>query len=148
MALSIAFGGVFERSEVMNVFPADLGSPWLAMALLVAMMVVVGMLMDPYGAVILVSATISSVAYTNGIHPAHFWLMVLTAFELGYLSPPVALNQLLTRQVIGGEAYDPPGEGGLWRRHEKILLPVTVMGIALLVVAFVPLFFYDPLPKP
>ena len=143
MAMSIALGGVFERSEVMAAVPADLGSPWLAMGLLVVVLVVIGMLMDPYGAVILVSATIAQVATANGIHEAHFWMVVLVAFELGYLTPPVALNHLLTRQVVGVAAVEeaesfPPG-ASFWARHESVLLPVTVMGIALLVVAFGPL---------
>lgn len=143
MALSIALGGVFERSEVMSAVPADLGSPWLAMGLLVLVLVVIGMLMDPYGAVILVSATIAQVATANGIHEAHFWMVVLVAFELGYLTPPVALNHLLTRQVVGVAAVEeaeahPPG-ASFWARHESVMLPITVMGIALLVVAFGPL---------
>lgn len=140
MGLSIAFGGVFERSEVMSLFPAELGSPVLAMALLVVALVVIGMMMDPYGAVILVSVTLADVATQNGIAPAHFWMVVLVAFELGYLTPPVALNHLLTRQVVGEAAMEVT-EGSFWARNERILLPLVVMATALLIVAFVPLAF-------
>ena len=35
---------------------------------------------DPYGAAILVSATIAEVAYQSGINPVHFWMVVLVAF--------------------------------------------------------------------
>ena len=141
MGLSIALGGVFERSEIMGLFPQDLGSVWLAMSMLVVAMVVVGMTMDPYGAVILVSVTIADVAYRNGIDEAHFWMVVLVAFELGYLTPPVALNHLLTRQVVGSSEFQPGDEPTFWLRHERLLLPLTVMTIALLLVAFVPLAF-------
>ena len=111
------------------------------MLLLTAMLVVIGMVMDPYGAVILVSATIAHVAYDNGVDPLHFWMVVLVAFELGYLTPPVALNHLLTRLVVGDAADedDVGPDGTFWARHERILLPVSVMGTALLLVAFVPL---------
>jgi TRAP-type C4-dicarboxylate transport system permease large subunit len=141
MALSVGFGGVVERSEVMNLLAGDLGGPWPAMALLTAMLVVVGMLMDPYGAVILVSATLAHVAAANGISALHFWMVVLVAFELGYLTPPVALNHLLTRAVVGDAADEGLAgpEAGLWLQHERYLLPVTVMGTALLIVAFGPL---------
>jgi TRAP-type C4-dicarboxylate transport system permease large subunit len=142
MALSIALGGVFERSDVMSLVPSDLGSPMVAMALLVVVLVVVGMTMDPYGAVILVSATIADVAYRNGIDEAHFWMVVLVAFELGYLTPPVALNHLLTRQVVGAEAFELAADevgGTWWRRHERVMLPLVVMAIALVIVAFGPL---------
>ena len=140
MGLSIAFGGVFERSEVMSLFPAELGSAWLAMGLLVVSLVIIGMMMDPYGAVILVSVTLADVAAQNGIDPAHFWMVVLVAFELGYLTPPVALNHLLTRQVVGDAEYTDEG-GTFWARNERILLPLVVMATALVLVAFVPLAF-------
>jgi len=101
--------------------------------------------MDAFGAIILVSGTISSIAYANGIEPLHFWMTTLVAFELGYLSPPVALNHLLTRQIVGeAEVRLAATEGHtFWQRYEKILLPITVVGIALMLVAFVPLYFYS-----
>lgn len=147
MALSIALGGVVERSGVMEAFPADFGSIWMAMGALVVILVIIGMFMDPYGAIILVSATVATVAYDNGIHPVHFWMVVLVAFELGYLTPPVALNQLLTRQVVGERELELAQEeerqrGSFWGRHERLLLPITVMASSLVLVAFVPLLFY------
>jgi TRAP-type C4-dicarboxylate transport system permease large subunit len=141
---SVGLGGVVERAELMALVPDSLGSTGMTMAFLVVAMVLVGMTMDALGAVVLVSATIAQVAYQNGIHPAHFWMMVLVAFELGYLTPPVALNHLLARQVIGPDARveDLPVEGGFLARYEHILLPMAVMGTALVIVAFVPLLFY------
>ena len=146
MGMSIGLGGVIERGELMSVFPQVFSSVWVAMGAMVLILVVVGMLMDPYGAVILVSATIADVAYRSGIHAVHFWVVVMVAFELGYLSPPVALNHLLTRQVVGDDEVDAASAEaaglGVWRRYERVLLPVGVMGVALLLVAFVPLMFY------
>src|SRR5699024_12317461 len=87
----------------MVLFPRYFCSVWLALTTLITVLVFIGMFMDPYGAIILVSATIASVAYNNNIDPVHLWMVVLVSFELGYLTPPAALNQLLTRQVIGNE---------------------------------------------
>lgn len=144
MALSVVLGGVVERAGLMELFPSDFSSIWLAMTTLVVVLVLIGMFMDPYGAIILVSATIASVAYDNNIDPAHFWMVVLVSFELGYLTPPVALNQLLTRQVIGNDEMllteqDAKQETHWWYRHERLLLPLSVMLVALLLVAYVPL---------
>jgi TRAP-type C4-dicarboxylate transport system permease large subunit len=141
MGLSVSIGGVIERSHLMDLVPGSFESIWLAMGLLVVILVVIGMVMDPYGAVILVSATIATIAYESGIDPVHFWMVTLVAFELGYLSPPVALNHLLTRQVVGEKEVLLAWQEGhnFWYRHEKYLLPLTVMGIALVIVAFVPL---------
>jgi hypothetical protein len=67
---------------------------------------------------------------------------VLVAFELGYLSPPVALNQLLTTSVVGKAAEDDDDldeDAGFLDRHERYVLPVAVMSSALGIVAFGPL---------
>jgi TRAP-type C4-dicarboxylate transport system permease large subunit len=142
MGLSVCLGGIAERAELMQLFPAELGSPALTMLLLVVVLVVVGMTMDPYGAVILISSTVATLAYANGIDPVHFWLVVLSAFELGYLTPPVALNMLLTRQIIGDEEFDSdvPRDASFWARHERVLFAVTSKGVVLLIVAFLPLW--------
>jgi TRAP-type C4-dicarboxylate transport system permease large subunit len=143
MGLSVCIGGIIERSEIMAHLPASFGSVWLTMSLLVVVLVIIGMTMDPYGAVILVSVTIAQVAYKNGIDPVHFWMVVLVAFELGYLTPPVALNHLLTRQVIGEEPFmndEAQSSSSFYVRHERLLLPIIVMGITLIIVAFGPLF--------
>ncbi len=144
LGLSVSIGGVIERSHVMAAFPQSFDSAWSAMLLMVVILVVLGMIMDAFGAVILVTATVATIAYGSGIHPVHFWMVTLVAFELGYLSPPVALNHLLTRQVVGeAEVAAAQQEGGtFYQRHERIIMPLVAMGLSLLLVAFVPLLFY------
>lgn len=144
LGLSVSIGGVIERSHLMGLFPQAFDSAWLAMMLMVLLLVVLGMIMDAFGAVILVSATVAGIAYASGIHPVHFWMVTLVAFELGYLSPPVALNHLLTRQVVGeAEIAAAQAEAGtFYQRHERIIMPLVTMAIALVLVAFVPLLFY------
>ncbi|WP_298452002.1 TRAP transporter large permease subunit [uncultured Marinobacter sp.] len=144
LGLSVSIGGVIERSQIMEAFPQAFDSAWSAMLLMVVILVILGMIMDAFGAVILVTATVASIAYSSGIHPIHFWMVTLVAFELGYLSPPVALNHLLTRQVVGeAEVLAAQQEGGtFYQRHERIIMPLIAMGISLVLVAFVPLMFY------
>lgn len=144
LGLSVSIGGVIERSHFMEAFPQAFDSAWSAMLLMVVILVILGMIMDAFGAVILVTATVATIAYSSGIHPVHFWMVTLVAFELGYLSPPVALNHLLTRQVVGeAEVLAAQQEGGtFYQRHERIIMPLIAMGISLLLVAFVPLLFY------
>ncbi|MBO5752068.1 MAG: TRAP transporter large permease subunit [Proteobacteria bacterium] len=143
MTLSICIGGIIDRAHLNELLPQTFSSPILAMAVLFVILVIIGMIMDPYGAVILVSATLTQIAAANGIGAVHFWMTVLCAFELGYLTPPVALNQLLTRQVVGEKAYEyensPDRPKNFWWRHERIMLPVAVKGLVLLLVAFMPL---------
>lgn len=143
MALSVSVGGIIERTGVMENMPAELPSIWITAAIMMVTLVLIGMIMDPYGAVILVNATIAQVAINNGIDPLHFWIMTLVAFELGYLTPPVALNHLLTRQVVGDAEVEKARlkTGSFWDRYEKFLLPIAVMLTALLMVTFLPLIF-------
>lgn len=146
MALSVSVGGVIERSGLMEAVPESFGSVWVAATILFVILVFVGMIMDPFGAVILVSATIAPIAYKNGVDPVHFWMIVLTSFELGYLSPPVALNQLLTRQVVGEKEMDDADAEvrhlSFYYKYERWILPLLVMVPSLLLVVYVPLFFY------
>lgn len=144
IGLSICLGGVLDRSHFIEaLFPTSLISPWLVMLSVVVILTFIGMIMDPFGAVILVSATIAQVAIAKGIDPLHFWIVTLVAFELGYLTPPVALNHLLTRQVVGEhEVLAGERTGSFWHRYERLLLPLAVMLPTLLLVGFVPLFFY------
>ncbi len=146
MCGSVALGGLVERSEVMRHMPASIDSVWASMTVIVVLLVLIGMAMDELGAVVLVSVSIAPFAAAQGIHPVHFWMVVLVGFELGYLAPPVALNQLLARQVVGRDAEvetsDP--KVGFIARFAHVIVPCAIMGVALLLVAYGPLIF---LPK-
>ena len=143
MMLSQAVGGVVERSEIIELAPHHFSSVWAAMAFLMIAKVVLGMFMEPIGAIFLVSGTLAPIAYRNGIDPVHFWMMVLVAFELGYLLPPVALNQLLTRQVVGEDEIDASDHevknATFMHRYERWILPIGVMSMSLAIVGFGPL---------
>lgn len=145
IGLSMTVGGVLERSHVIaGLFPAQAESVLLVVMALMVILTIIGMFMDPFAAVVLVSATIAQPAIGLGVDPLHFWVMTIVAFELGYLTPPVALNHLLTRQVVGvREAFVPEPEApNFYRRFQRLLLPLMVMGLTLVLVALVPLLFY------
>jgi len=144
MACSFTVGGILERGGGGFGLPETFDSVFAAMALMLLFLVFIGMIMDPFGALILVSGTIAPIAYNQGIEPIHFWMTCLVAFELGYLSPPVSLNHLLTRQVVGDKEVTLAAAEGdtFYYRHEKIILPLLVMSTTLIIVAFGPLFFY------
>jgi TRAP-type C4-dicarboxylate transport system permease large subunit len=141
--LSQAAGGVIERSGIIHMAPAVFDSEWTAMAFMSIALVLLGMFMEPLGAIFLVSGTLAPLAYKSGIDPVHFWVMVLVAFELGYLMPPVALNQLLARQVVGDalieQADEEVSKKSFYRRYERWILPCAVMTLALMIVSFAPL---------
>ncbi|HET8708005.1 MAG TPA: TRAP transporter large permease subunit, partial [Pseudomonadales bacterium] len=90
IAVSLVVAGVIERAELIKLVPAEVfGTPFTTMGVILVLLVLIGTTMDPYGAITLVSGSVAHAAYQHGIHPVHFWIIVLTAFEFGYLSPPV-----------------------------------------------------------
>lgn len=145
MALSVSVGGFLERIEIMEAFPTDISSTFMVITMIVIVMVFVGMIMDPFGAVILISATVAPVAYSYGIEPVHFWMITLIGFEMGYITPPVALNHLLARQSIGdAEVAEADAEvrgQSFYYRFERWILPILVMLPAMLIIAYVPYLF-------
>jgi TRAP-type C4-dicarboxylate transport system permease large subunit len=147
MTLSQAMGGVVERSGIMEYAPTHFPNIWVAMTFLMVSKVLLGMIMDPMGAMILVSGTLAPIAYNAGINPVHFWMMVLVAFELGYLLPPVAINQLMLRQVVGEVEIDrvtaEVQNAPFMRRMERWILPLIVMSIGLLLVTYTPLIYSE-----
>ena len=147
MALSASMGGLIERAEVVNMLPTHLGSILITLGFMAILLAIIGMCTDPFGAVILVAATIAPVAYENGIHPIHFWMIVLVAFEFGYVTPPVALNHLLTRLSVGDEevaAADAEAKAkytSFYYRYERWLLPIMVLFSSLVIVTYAPYLF-------
>jgi TRAP-type C4-dicarboxylate transport system permease large subunit len=141
MACSFTVGGIIERTGGSLSFPEGFDSTILSMLAIVGFLIFIGMIMDPFGALILVSGIVAPVAYQQGIEPIHFWMTCLVAFELGYLTPPVSLNHLLTKQVVGSEEVELALHEGhnFYYRHERILLPLMVMSTTLIIVAFGPL---------
>lgn len=124
-------------------FLYDVDNTYLIMGALMLMFVLIGMFMESMAAIGLVSLAIAPIAYEQGINPIHFWMTCLVALELGYLSPPVALSHIFTRQVVGEEeavAASQEGEN-FYYRHERLILPILVMGTTLLIVGFGPLIY-------
>ncbi|RKG40317.1 TRAP transporter large permease subunit [Acinetobacter rongchengensis] len=147
MALSVSIGGLIERSEIVTLIPTHLGSILITLGFMALLLALIGMTTDPFGAVILVATTVAPVAFANGIHPIHFWMVVLVAFEFGYVTPPVALNHLLTRMSVGDAevaAADAEAKAkytSFYYRYERWILPMVVLFSALVIVTYIPYFF-------
>lgn len=92
-------------------------------------LLLVGMMMDIFSAIIVVVPLILPIATQFGINPLHLGIIFLTNLEIGYLTPPVGLNLFLSSL-----------------RFEKPILHITksalvfmgLMVIALLVITYVP----------
>ena len=71
-------------------------SPLLFLILLNVFLLIVGMMMDIFSAIIVVVPLIVPVAQVFGINPIHLGIIFLTNLEIGYLTPPVGLNLFIS----------------------------------------------------
>ncbi|MDA0986546.1 MAG: TRAP transporter large permease subunit [Bacteroidetes bacterium] len=68
----------------------------LFLVILNIFLLIVGMMMDIFSAIIVVVPLIIPVAKLYGIDPVHLGIIFLTNLEIGYLTPPVGLNLFIS----------------------------------------------------
>ncbi len=104
-------------------------SPVFFLIILNLFLLVVGMMMDIFSAIIVVVPLIVPIAIAYGIDPVHLGIIFLANLEIGYLTPPVGLNLFISSM-----------------RFEKSMLSVVratlpfvgILLLALLVITYVP----------
>ncbi|HBD19057.1 MAG TPA: C4-dicarboxylate ABC transporter [Arenimonas sp.] len=67
-------------------------SPWVFLGLLNLFLLVVGMLLDIFSAIVILTPLLLPVAAGFGIHPVHLGVVMLANLQLGYFPPPVGMN--------------------------------------------------------
>lgn len=92
-------------------------------------LLVVGMLMDIFSAIVVIVPLIMGIAIHFGIDPYHLGIVFLINLEIGYLMPPMGLNLFIAGFRFGRPVPD------LYR----VVLPfIGVFAVALLITTYVP----------
>jgi C4-dicarboxylate transporter DctM subunit len=73
-----------------------ISSPVAFLIVLNLFLLVVGMMMDIFSAIIVVVPLIKPIAEAYGVDPIHLGIIFLTNLEIGYLTPPVGLNLFIS----------------------------------------------------
>ena len=73
-----------------------ISSPVMFLVVLNLFLIVVGMMMDIFSAIIVVVPLITPIAASYGIDPVHLGIIFLANLEIGYLTPPVGLNLFIS----------------------------------------------------
>jgi tripartite ATP-independent transporter DctM subunit len=73
-----------------------IASPVAFLMVLNIFLIIVGMMMDIFSAIIVVVPLILPIAQAYGIEPVHLGIIFLTNLEIGYLTPPVGLNLFIS----------------------------------------------------
>ncbi len=78
----LLFGWLSER----------VSSPEVFLALLLVFLLLLGMMLDIFSALVLVVPMMLPLGLSYGLHPVHLGVVFLAAMQLGYLTPPVGMN--------------------------------------------------------
>jgi tripartite ATP-independent transporter DctM subunit len=74
---------------------AHVSSKWVFLLLLIAVLLLVGCLMDVFSAIVVVVPLIVPLGLAYGIDPIHLGALFLANLGLGFLTPPVGMNLFL-----------------------------------------------------
>jgi C4-dicarboxylate transporter DctM subunit len=134
MATALGFNGWMVQAEIANHLLAWMDSVvsskivFLLMVNLV--LLVVGMLMDIFTAIVVVVPLITPMAAHYGVDPYHMAIIFLLNLEIGYLTPPVGLN-LFISSVRFGEPVTSV--------YRTVVPFIGVLVLALGIVTYVPI---------
>jgi tripartite ATP-independent transporter DctM subunit len=93
------------------------------------LLLVVGMLMDIFTAIVVVVPLILPMAYAYEIDPYHMAVIVLLNLEIGYLTPPIGLNLFMSSLRFGRSMTEV---------YRTVVPFICVLIFTLLVVTYVP----------
>jgi TRAP-type C4-dicarboxylate transport system permease large subunit len=106
-----------------------ISSPIMFLIVLNLFLIIVGMMMDIFSAIIVVVPLIIPIARAYDIDPVHLGIVFLTNLEIGYLTPPVGLNLF-----ISSIRFQRPVLTVVW----ATLPYITILLAALLLITYVP----------
>ena len=103
------------------------------------LLIMVGMMMDIFSAILIVLPLIAPIAYEYGINPYHLGVIFLLNLEIGYMTPPVGLNLFIAsfkfRKPVIEVVY-------------AVVPFILTMLAALMIVTYIPALTIVPPPKP
>lgn len=104
-------------------------SPWTFLLLLNLFLLVVGMLLDIFSAIVILTPLLLPVAAGFGIHPVHLGVVMLANLQLGYFTPPVGMNLFIAAYRFGTPIT----------RLVRACLPfLLILGVAVAVITWWP----------
>jgi len=115
--------------RIVEFIEAHFSEKWTFLLALNVMLLVVGMVMDIFSAIVVVVPLIAPAAIRMGIDPFHLGVIFLLNLEVGYLHPPVGLNLFITSFTF---------KKPILEVTIAALPPLLIMIAALMVVTYVP----------
>ncbi len=133
LATAIGFTAFLIQARVPMLVLEAMGnyihSPITFLLALNVFLIVVGMLMDIFSAIVVVVPLIIPIATGFGIDPYHLGIIFLLNLEIGYLTPPVGLNLF-----ISSFRFDKP----ITTLYRAVLPFILILLVALALTTYIP----------
>ena len=131
--VALGFTNYLVDAEVMTKtaewVTATIHSRWVFLLLLNLFLLVIGCLMEIYAAIVIQAPLLVALGKAFDVDPVHLGIIFLANLELGYLTPPVGLNLLLSSY-----RFKKPVSEVL-----RAVTPLTiVMAVGVLLITYVP----------
>lgn len=76
----------------------------LSVGLIVLMLLVIGCLLEPIAAILVIMPILYPIGQQLGFDPVHFGVFVVTTLSVGFITPPVGIN-LFAASAVSGEPF-------------------------------------------
>ena len=104
-------------------------SAWAFLLLLNGLLPLVGMMMDIFSAIVVLTPLLLPVAVGYGIHPVHFGIVMLANLQIGYFMPPMGMDLVIAAYRFKSDVLT----------LARACLPFFVLvGLALLIITWWP----------
>ena len=133
LAVSLASTNYLIDAEVptraFELIRAHIDSKWTFLILLNVFLLILGMMLDIFSAIILMIPLILPIAIGYGINPLHLGIVFLANMQLGYFTPPVGMNLF-----IASYRFDKP----VWDIYKATLPFFGILLLVVLVITYWP----------
>lgn len=134
MACAVGFTGWLIQAEVpqrlLEVMQSMISSQFLFLLVLNVFLVIVGMLMEIFAAIVVAVPLVLPLARAYGLDPYHFAIIFLLNLEIAYLMPPLGINLFISSIRFGRPVTS---------LYRAVLMFIAVLFATLMVVSYVPI---------
>lgn len=98
-AFSTAYTALGAHEMIAHVVEAIPGGKWGALAFMMAMLLVLGMVLDPVGIMLITLPVFLPIVSAYGFDPIWFGILFIVMMEIGYMTPPFGFNLFYLKGV-------------------------------------------------
>ena len=98
-AFSTAYTALGAHQMIAHVVEAIPGGKWGALAFMMAMLLVLGMMLDPVGIMLITLPVFLPIVHAFGFDPIWFGILFIVMMEIGYMTPPFGFNLFYLKGV-------------------------------------------------